>query len=280
MRFTAAGVALATGFGIACRVAKRRTGGEERLTRTPWRHVLRTSPLQQLDHDVPPRLPRLSRRWVGRGIQRIAIGGDTLILLAALAGRLRTTRASASDHAASKMEQRVPSGRVTLAEWPAVSYGSPTLCNYVSVADDLARVEPQRVRSVPARRMATVSRAAFSQSTQLALPLLIGQEFVADAAFADGSHIFHNVFVDLCFLREIIRPGGLIVLDDCDWASVATAVRYFELNTHWTPHPMEGRHVCARSASRVPGSNQHSKSSSYSLFDPLYAARRARVPRI
>jgi Methyltransferase domain len=60
---------------------------------------------------------------------------------------------------------------------------------------------------------------------QLALPRLIGQEFVADAAFVDGSHIFHNVFVDLCLLREIIRPGCLIVLDDCDWASVATAVR-------------------------------------------------------
>ncbi len=86
--------------------------------------------------------------------------------------------------------------------------------------------------------------------SQVALPLLIGQEFVADAAFVDGSHIFHNVFVDLCFLREIIRPGGLIVLDDCDWASVATAVRYFELNTHWTPHPI-GRPTRLR-AFRLP----------------------------
>jgi predicted O-methyltransferase YrrM len=77
-----------------------------------------------------------------------------------------------------------------------------------------------------------------TERSQLALPRLIGQEFVADAAFVDGSHIFHNVFVDLCFLREIIRPGGLIVLDDCGWPSVATAVRYFELNTRWTPHPI------------------------------------------
>jgi len=73
------------------------------------------------------------------------------------------------------------------------------------------------------------------ERSQLALPRLIDQEFVADAAFVDGSHIFHNVFVDLCFLREIVRPGGLIVLDDCGWPSVATAVRYFELNTGWTP---------------------------------------------
>jgi len=74
-----------------------------------------------------------------------------------------------------------------------------------------------------------------TERSQLALPRLIAQGFVADAAFVDGSHIFHNVFVDLCFLREIVRPGGLIVLDDCGWPSVATAVRYFELNTGWTP---------------------------------------------
>jgi predicted O-methyltransferase YrrM len=69
--------------------------------------------------------------------------------------------------------------------------------------------------------------------SQLELPRLVAREFVADAAFVDGSHIFHNVFVDLYFLREVVRPGGLIVLDDCQWPSVATAVRYFELNTGW-----------------------------------------------
>lgn len=58
---------------------------------------------------------------------------------------------------------------------------------------------------------------------------------VADAAFVDGSHIFHNVFVDLAFLRELVRPGGLIILDDCQWPSVATAVRYFEVNAGWRP---------------------------------------------
>ncbi|CAM5268136.1 class I SAM-dependent methyltransferase [Streptomyces fumanus] len=36
----------------------------------------------------------------------------------------------------------------------------------------------------------------------------------ADAAFVDGSHHFHNVFVDLHFLGEIVRPGGIVLLDD------------------------------------------------------------------
>lgn len=79
-----------------------------------------------------------------------------------------------------------------------------------------------------------------TERSQLALPRLLTDGLIADAAFVDGSHIFHNVFVDLYFLREIVRPGGLIILDDCQWPSVATAVRYFEVNTGWRSHPISG----------------------------------------
>ena len=72
-----------------------------------------------------------------------------------------------------------------------------------------------------------------AERSQMALPRMVADGFLADAAFVDGSHIFHNVFVDLYFLRELVRPGGLIVLDDFEWPSVATAVRYFEINTGW-----------------------------------------------
>lgn len=77
------------------------------------------------------------------------------------------------------------------------------------------------------------------ERSQVALPGLLAEGVVAGAAFVDGSHIFHNVFVDLFYLREIVRPGGLIVLDDCEWPSVATAVRYFELNTGWEPQRLD-----------------------------------------
>jgi predicted O-methyltransferase YrrM len=73
------------------------------------------------------------------------------------------------------------------------------------------------------------------ERSQLALPRLVSDRFVADAAFVDGSHIFHNVFVDLFYLRELVRPGGLLILDDCSYPSVATAARYFEVNAGWQP---------------------------------------------
>jgi predicted O-methyltransferase YrrM len=72
------------------------------------------------------------------------------------------------------------------------------------------------------------------EPSSLALPRLLTGGLVADAAFVDGSHRFHEVFVDLYFLRKIVKPGGLIILDD-DWApSIRTAVSYFERNLGWT----------------------------------------------
>jgi predicted O-methyltransferase YrrM len=75
------------------------------------------------------------------------------------------------------------------------------------------------------------------QPSSMALPQLIAEEFTADAAFVDGSHRFHEVFVDLYFLRKIVRPGGIIVLDDHWWPSVRTAAHYFELNMGWQVVP-------------------------------------------
>jgi predicted O-methyltransferase YrrM len=73
--------------------------------------------------------------------------------------------------------------------------------------------------------------------SSIALPRLVTGGFVADAAFVDGSHRFHEVFVDLYFLRKLVRPGGLVILDDTDAPSVGTAVRYFERNLEWAEIP-------------------------------------------
>jgi len=62
----------------------------------------------------------------------------------------------------------------------------------------------------------TIARLVL-QPSSMALPQLIAEGLIADAAFVDGSHRFHEVFVDLYFLRKIVRPGGIIVLDDHWW---------------------------------------------------------------
>jgi predicted O-methyltransferase YrrM len=73
--------------------------------------------------------------------------------------------------------------------------------------------------------------------SSVALPRLLAAGLVADAAFVDGSHRFHEVFLDLYYLRKIVRPGGLIILDDDCVPPVRAAVRYFEENLGWRPVP-------------------------------------------
>ena len=93
------------------------------------------------------------------------------------------------------------------------------------------------MRAAGLAEQATLLREASS----IALARLAGDEFVADAAFVDGSHRFHEVFVDLYFLRKLVRPGGPIILDDTGWPSVAAALRYFDLNLGWQPMSTAGR---------------------------------------
>jgi predicted O-methyltransferase YrrM len=99
--------------------------------------------------------------------------------------------------------------------------------------EGFANVGWDLLRSAGLDAIATLVEAPSS----IVLAGLVTDGVVVDAAFVDGSHRFHEVFVDLYYLRKIVRPGGLIVLDD-DWTpSVRTAVRYYERNLGWTVIP-------------------------------------------
>jgi len=84
------------------------------------------------------------------------------------------------------------------------------------------------------------------EASSIALARLASDGFTADAAFVDGSHRFHEVFVDLYFLRKLVRPGGMIILDDAALPSVATALRYFDSNLGWKRVPIAGRLTARR----------------------------------
>ncbi|GAA3228328.1 class I SAM-dependent methyltransferase [Dactylosporangium siamense] len=125
--------------------------------------------------------------------------------------------------------------------------------------------------------------------SSLALADLVAAGTVADAAFVDGSHRFHEVFVDLYFLRKLVRPGGLIVLDD-DWTpSVRTALRYYERNLGLTPVPSAfaagtlGRIGADPAAPEVPRCRavrlpDPSFEPPFTTFEPFWDDGRAQLP--
>jgi predicted O-methyltransferase YrrM len=89
------------------------------------------------------------------------------------------------------------------------------------------------------------------EESQIALPRLVAEGREFDFAFIDGDHRFESVLLDLYFMTRLVRPRGLIVVDDMWMASIRTAVAYVEKNMaltlepnalpdafHWRPRPL------------------------------------------
>jgi predicted O-methyltransferase YrrM len=75
------------------------------------------------------------------------------------------------------------------------------------------------------------------EESQLALPRLVAEGHQFDFAFVDGDHRFEGVFLDLYYMTRLVKPGGLVVVDDMWMPAVRTAVAYVEKNLGVTLEP-------------------------------------------
>jgi predicted O-methyltransferase YrrM len=75
------------------------------------------------------------------------------------------------------------------------------------------------------------------EESQIALPRLVSEGREFDFAFVDGDHRFEGVFLDLYFMTRLVKPGGLVVVDDMWMPAVRTAVAYVEKNLAVTLAP-------------------------------------------
>ena len=73
-----------------------------------------------------------------------------------------------------------------------------------------------------------------AQVSEVLLPTFLAEGRAFDLAFVDGNHRFDGVFVDLVFLGRLVRPGGIVFLDDYQLPSVRRAVSFFVTNLGWT----------------------------------------------
>jgi predicted O-methyltransferase YrrM len=69
--------------------------------------------------------------------------------------------------------------------------------------------------------------------SQLVLPRLLEDGRRFDLAFVDGNHRFDGVFVDLVYLGRLVRPGGVVFVDDYQLPAVARATSFFVANVGW-----------------------------------------------
>jgi predicted O-methyltransferase YrrM len=71
------------------------------------------------------------------------------------------------------------------------------------------------------------------EESQLALPRMVVEGRRFDLALVDGDHRFEGVFLDLCFADRLVRPRGLVIVDDLWFPPVRLAVSYAERNLGW-----------------------------------------------
>lgn len=66
------------------------------------------------------------------------------------------------------------------------------------------------------------------EPSELALPeLLRSQPGSFNLVFIDGWHTFDQTMLDLFYANRLVRVGGYIVVDDCQWESVSAAISYY-----------------------------------------------------
>lgn len=71
-------------------------------------------------------------------------------------------------------------------------------------------------------------------TSQLALPRFLSEGRVFDLALVDGDHRFDAVFLDLVYIDRLLRPKGVVFVDDYRLPAVIRAVSYCITNLDWT----------------------------------------------
>jgi len=70
----------------------------------------------------------------------------------------------------------------------------------------------------------------YAEPSGLVLPRLVSEHRQLDFAFIDGDHRFDAVMVDLYYVDQLLKPGGIVVFDDMSWDGVYLASRFAQTN--------------------------------------------------
>lgn len=62
--------------------------------------------------------------------------------------------------------------------------------------------------------------------SEVVLPRLIAEKRMFDVAFIDGDHRFEGVFIDVFFVRKLVGPGKLIIVDDLWMPAIKKCVAF------------------------------------------------------
>jgi predicted O-methyltransferase YrrM len=73
-----------------------------------------------------------------------------------------------------------------------------------------------------------------AEESQIVLPRFLGEGLQFDFALIDGNHRFDGVFLDLIYLGRLLRPRGVVFVDDYQLPAVAHAASFCLTNLGWS----------------------------------------------
>jgi predicted O-methyltransferase YrrM len=128
-----------------------------------------------------------------------------------------------------------PNIRKTLEIGCAYGLSSLYICSALSERNSAKHiiVDPKQHKDWHGIGIANLQKADFGffelieKPSEFVLPDIAQNESgTFDLVFIDGWHTFDHTLLDLFYANRLIKVGGYIVVDDCNWSSVAKAVSY------------------------------------------------------
>ena len=115
----------------------------------------------------------------------------------------------------------------------ALESGPDGLC-YVTIDPHQERRFANVGRDLLRRVLPQEQLRIISEPSEMALPRLLGEEAAFDVALVDGNHRFEHVFLDLFYLERLVRPRGVVFIDDYQLPAIRKALAFFAGNLGWT----------------------------------------------
>lgn len=115
-----------------------------------------------------------------------------------------------------------------------------TALNELGSGGQLVSVDPFQLTDWQSIGVLNVERAGFSESHALiaepdflALPALLRDGETFDFVYVDGWHNFDYTLLDFFYADKMLRVGGIVGFNDCDWKGVLRALRFVERHRHY-----------------------------------------------
>jgi len=140
-----------------------------------------------------------------------------------------------AEHATATIEIGMAWGLSTLFLLEALAANEAPPCSHlVSDPFQSSRWHGAALRSIREAGAAEMIEF-YEEPSEIVLPRIVTNKRVFDFAFIDGNHRFDAVFVDMIFINRLLRPGGVMVLDDAWFDPVDLACRFAETNLGYIP---------------------------------------------